>query len=720
MPMRLSGLVTGMDTEALVGQLMSAQSLKKKKTTGAKTKLEWKQDAWKELNKKLTSFYNGAVSKMRLASSYNLKKASLSDTTKASINAGTNAVVGNYTMEVKEIASAQFLTSAETSIKNTSQKLSEIDPSLVGKEITVKGSSGEKKLEVTENTKVSDFINTLQKAGLNASYDTTQKKFFISSKGTGEANAFSISTGAVSDAENTARNNLKSAIGYDSMSSANKTIVNKAMTALQSSGTEGDAYDTALNQIAQAAYDTRNDAAKSAATNLVKAQLYDSHIDEARTQAAADKDIRAQFYEVDEDGEFKLDENGDRIAKEGTNADLPADYDAAVEKKAKELAIAYANEQISTDENQAKINAFTQNGVAQSDLDAVSSDAAEAFGTKTADGLNGATVDSIKADIADEVTAYASVEGRSSAAGGTTLSALGLRDISSDEEDTKDASGMAYIKAKNSHIILNGADLYSSSSTVSANGLDISLTSRTAEGEKVSFSVSNDIDAVYDSVKKALKEYNDLMKEMKEKYNAASSKGYEPLTSEEKRALSDDEVEEWEKKIKDSLFRRDSKLEGIMSGMRSSMMATTTVNGKSYSLSSFGIMTSSVNYQEGGLLHIYGDPDDEEYSGKKDKLKAALTENPEDTITALTNLFEGLRSDMYGRMRATEYSSALTFYDDKQMNKDLEKYKTDLKAWDDKMAAMEEAYYKKFAAMETAMAKLQAQQSQLGGLFGMS
>ena len=31
MPMRLSGLATGMDTEALVGQLMSAQSMKKKK-----------------------------------------------------------------------------------------------------------------------------------------------------------------------------------------------------------------------------------------------------------------------------------------------------------------------------------------------------------------------------------------------------------------------------------------------------------------------------------------------------------------------------------------------------------------------------------------------------------------------------------------------------------------------------------------------------------------
>ena len=75
---------------------------------------------------------------------------------------------------------------------------------------------------------------------------------------------------------------------------------------------------------------------------------------------------------------------------------------------------------------------------------------------------------------------------------------------------------------------------------------------------------------------------------------------------------------------------------------------------------------------------------------------------------------------MFDKMRGTEYSNALTFYNDKQMDKELESYKKDLKAWDDKMADMETAYYKKFAAMETAMAKLQQQSSSVMGLFGMS
>ena len=53
-------------------------------------------------------------------------------------------------------------------------------------------------------------------------------------------------------------------------------------------------------------------------------------------------------------------------------------------------------------------------------------------------------------------------------------------------------------------------------------------------------------------------EYNKLIKSMDEAYNADSSKGYEPLTDDEKDAMSDTEVEKWETKIKDSLLRKDS------------------------------------------------------------------------------------------------------------------------------------------------------------------
>ena len=70
MPIRLSGLTSGMDTDAIVKELVSAYSLKTEKYEKASTKLTWKQDAWKGLNTKIYSLYTSA-SNMRLSTAYN-------------------------------------------------------------------------------------------------------------------------------------------------------------------------------------------------------------------------------------------------------------------------------------------------------------------------------------------------------------------------------------------------------------------------------------------------------------------------------------------------------------------------------------------------------------------------------------------------------------------------------------------------------------------------
>ena len=69
-------------------------------------------------------------------------------------------------------------------------------------------------------------------------------------------------------------------------------------------------------------------------------------------------------------------------------------------------------------------------------------------------------------------------------------------------------------------------------------------------------------------------------------------------------------------------------------------------------------------------------------------------------------------------MAGSQNSSALTFYEDIKMDKDLKQYEKDIKSWEDRLAEIEDSYYKKFTAMETAMAKLQSQQSSLSSLFG--
>ena len=62
MPIRLSGMVSGMDTETLVSALVSGYKLKKDNLVKAQTKLSWKQEKWKTMNTSIYSFYSGKLS----------------------------------------------------------------------------------------------------------------------------------------------------------------------------------------------------------------------------------------------------------------------------------------------------------------------------------------------------------------------------------------------------------------------------------------------------------------------------------------------------------------------------------------------------------------------------------------------------------------------------------------------------------------------------------
>jgi flagellar hook-associated protein 2 len=617
-------------------------------------------------------------------------------------------------MEVKNIATAQYLTGAKIDASAT-DKLVDLDSSLLNKEISITTGGTTTKFAVTADTTLKDFTSALQNAGLNASFDDAQKRIFISSKDSGVANTFSISTSGLSNAEVTARGALCEAAGYSNMSNTNKASFDEAMQALQTSGVGTDDYNKALDTIAKLSYDTKKASADTAAETYVKAKLYSEKYSEYEEKA---RESLKNTY-LDDDGNLKTGKTQE-------------DYDKAVAKKADTDTVSYISSQLKEDDVKLQIEEAAFSGKTEADMADFSEKAVSKYyssGVKAFTGMDGVDEDSEKTRMAAYTEKYASVTDRNEALSSSALTSLGLADISvdadgkvtvnggaNDSTNTSIPTGMALIEGSDSKIILNGAELTSSSSVVSANGLEISLTGVTKENESVTFSVTTDTDAIYDSVKSFLKEYNSVMKEMNMLYNADSAKGYEPLTSQEKEAMSDDEVKEWETKIKNSLLRSDSTLGSIINAMRSAMQTTVEYDGGTYALSSLGIMTST-DYTEGGLLHIYGDPDDSVYSAKDDKLKKALEENPDVVIATLTGVFGNLRQTMSDKMAGSKYSSSMSFYNDIKMKSDVKDYESDIKDWEDKLAEMEDAYYSKFTAMETALAKLQSQQSTMSGLF---
>ena len=57
MPIRLSGLSSGLDTESLVSALVSSYTLQKDNLVKAQTKLSWKQESYLQLLHRKIVFY---------------------------------------------------------------------------------------------------------------------------------------------------------------------------------------------------------------------------------------------------------------------------------------------------------------------------------------------------------------------------------------------------------------------------------------------------------------------------------------------------------------------------------------------------------------------------------------------------------------------------------------------------------------------------------------
>ena len=155
--------------------------------------------------------------------------------------------------------------------------------------------------------------------------------------------------------------------------------------------------------------------------------------------------------------------------------------------------------------------------------------------------------------------------------------------------------------------------------------------------------------------------------------------------------------------------------------MKVAMAKSYTINGKSQSLSSFGINTlgyfvSADN--EKNAYHIDGNSKDESAKSNTDRLKAAIASDPDTVATFFNELAKGVYSELDSRMKTTTLSSAYKVYNDKQLKSEYDDYTEQIKNWETKLSDMEDYYYKKFSSMEIALSKLNSQQTQLSGLLG--
>ena len=191
MAIRLSGMTSGLHTDSIVKAMVSSYTTRKEKYQKAQTKLEWTQDAWKALNTKVYSLYSN-ISNLRFSTAYNLKKTSVSDTTKATVKAGSGAPSGTQSLKIKQMAKAGYMTGAEIKADSEKTTLAQLGYTGGDAKLEVKMGDETKSITLSASSTMNDVVKELRNAGLDANYDSSYKRFYISSKKTGVANDFTI------------------------------------------------------------------------------------------------------------------------------------------------------------------------------------------------------------------------------------------------------------------------------------------------------------------------------------------------------------------------------------------------------------------------------------------------------------------------------------------------------------------------------------------------
>ncbi|MEK5135774.1 flagellar hook-associated protein 2 [Bacillus sp. FSL W8-0645] len=280
---------------------------------------------------------------------------------------------------------------------------------------------------------------------------------------------------------------------------------------------------------------------------------------------------------------------------------------------------------------------------------------------------------------------------------------------------------------------INGLKMENNNNIFEQAGITYELKGTT--DQPVSLNVSTDVDAIFDKIKQFVDKYNELVEQINGKVNEKKNRDYQPLTAEEKKGMSEKEIELWETTAKSGLLRSDSILRSGASKIRSDLYANiTTSDANKIQLTQIGITTSS-KYKDGGKLEFSKDMNGVE------KLRKAIEEDPEKVrqmfISGSLNvdskdkdkaqqqyqeqgIIYRVKNSLTAFTKSIQTKAGSTTMELKEygLGKDLDSLTKRMDTFQDRLKMVETRYYKKFSAMDSAIQKLNNQSGYLSQLLG--
>ncbi|WP_199616743.1 flagellar filament capping protein FliD [Paenibacillus alkalitolerans] len=288
----------------------------------------------------------------------------------------------------------------------------------------------------------------------------------------------------------------------------------------------------------------------------------------------------------------------------------------------------------------------------------------------------------------------------------------------------KIAAGSAEeVAAVNADVTINGIRTERTGNTFDVNGVTITL--NTAGGAAAIIEVKTNTDAIINSIAEFIDAYNEMNTLLYDKLNEQKFRDYPPLTDEQRKELSENEIELWEEKAKSGLLRRDTILEQTFDRLRYDASGSVSNGSKYNMLSTIGIETG--NYLEHGRLILKNE----------EKLRKAVEEDPQAVLALFTadgngdsdNSDVGIMERMYTNLEKTlkdfsdkagtsRFSDLSGFNENSLMGRQLQDIDNRLNQMLDRLKDVEDRYYRQFSAMETAIQRFNSQSAYLASQFG--
>ena len=240
------------------------------------------------------------------------------------------------------------------------------------------------------------------------------------------------------------------------------------------------------------------------------------------------------------------------------------------------------------------------------------------------------------------------------------------------------------------------------------NGVTYTFKKPTPTGTSATVDVAQDQDKLVDNVKKFVEEYNALLDDLVKQYGNKGHKDYGVLTKSQEDGMSKDQVEKWNAKAKEGLLYHDNFLRSIVGDLRDAVInRVQSVPGRYSTFSSIGITAKD----QTGHLQLDETKLKNAIAAEPDAVNRLISFDDENNDYGNSGVATRIYNKMNGRLKELERHSGVAAdkTDLSELGKLIQNYEKQMSDFKKLMSSFESKLYKKYNAMEEAIARLSTQ-----------